>query len=136
MMENSGKRVFLTGASGFIASYILSLLIEVHIKLSSHIMYTNFMPLQEGYHTTASVRSESKAQQILDKHPTWKDKVHFVFVEDIAVDGAFDEVFQREKIGFDYILHTASPVNFSVTDFQKDLIDPAVRGYVRCTYSL
>ena len=28
-MENNGKRVFLTGASGFIASYILSLLIEV-----------------------------------------------------------------------------------------------------------
>lgn len=79
-MENSGKRVFLTGVSGFIASYILSLLIEIHIRLSSHIMYTNSMPLQEGYHTTASVRSESKAQQILDKHPAWKDKVHFVFV--------------------------------------------------------
>jgi hypothetical protein len=79
------------------------------------------------------VRSESKAQQILDKHPTWKDKVKFVFVADIAVDGAFDEVFKQEKIGFDYIIHTASPVNFSVTDFQKDLIDPAVRGYVRST---
>jgi hypothetical protein len=74
------------------------------------------------------VRSDSKAQQILDKHPTWKDKVKFVSIADIAVDGAFDEVFKQEKTGFDYIIHTASPVNFSVTDFQKDLIDPAVRG--------
>jgi hypothetical protein len=91
--------------------------------------------VQRGYHTIASVRSESKAQQILDKHPAWKDKVHFVYVADIAVDGAFDEVFNQEKIGFDYIIHTASPVNFSVTDFQRDLIDPAVRGYVRRTHS-
>jgi hypothetical protein len=83
---------------------------------------------QQGYQTTASVRSESKALQILDKHSAWKDKVKFVYVADIAVDGAFDDVFKQETAGFDYIIHTASPVNFSVTDFQKDLIDPAVRG--------
>jgi hypothetical protein len=53
-----------------------------------------------------------------------------VFVKDIASPGAFRDVFMQEKIGFDYIIHTASPVNFSVTDFQKDLIDPAVQGYV------
>lgn len=82
-----------------------------------------------GYQTTASVRSEAKAQEILELHPAWKSKVTFVFVKDIATVGAFDDVFKQEN-GFDYVIHTASPVNFSVTDFQKDLIDPAVQGYI------
>jgi nucleoside-diphosphate-sugar epimerase len=86
--------------------------------------------IQLGYQTTASVRSEAKAEEILDLHPSWKGKVTFVVVKDITPPGAFDEVFSQEKNGFDYIIHTASPVNFSVTDFQKDLIDPAVQGYV------
>lgn len=75
------------------------------------------------------MRSASKAQQILELHPEWKGKVKFVFITDIAADEAFDDVFKQEKEGFDYIIHTASPVNFTVTDFQKDLIDPAVRGW-------
>ena len=88
------------------------------------------IPIQLDYQTTASVRSEAKAQEILDLHPSWKGKVTFVVVKDITPPGAFDEVFKQEKNGFDYIIHTASPVNFSVTDFQKDLIDPAVQGYI------
>lgn len=77
----------------------------------------------------ASVRSEAKAQEVLDLHPKYKGKVSFVFVPDIAADKAFDHVFKDAKTPFDYIIHTASPVTFSVTDFQKDLIDPAVKGY-------
>ena len=88
------------------------------------------MSTQLGYQTTASVRSETKAQEILNLHPEWKGKVSFVFVKDIATPGAFDDVFKQEKNGFDYIIHTASPVHFNVIDFQKDLIDPAIQGYV------
>ena len=54
----------------------------------------------------------------------------FVHVSDINADGAFDDVFASAANGFDYIIYTASPVSFSVTDAQKDLIDPAVRWYV------
>jgi hypothetical protein len=49
-------------------------------------------------------------------------------VSDITVDGAFDDVFRNEKEGFDYIIHTASPLTFKVEDIQKELIDPAVHG--------
>lgn len=49
-------------------------------------------------------------------------------VPDIVVDGAFDDVFNQEKEGFDFVIHTASPVNFAVTDLQRDLINPAVQG--------
>ncbi|KAI9641702.1 hypothetical protein NHQ30_009558 [Ciborinia camelliae] len=111
-MAAEGKSVFLTGASGFVASHILSLLIE------------------SGYKPTASVRSPSKANQILELHPEWKGKVEFVFVPEITTPGAFDHVFkdQAKEGGFDYVIHTASPVTFSAKDVKKDLIDPAVHG--------
>lgn len=80
-----------------------------------------------GYQVTASVRSASKAQQILALHPSWKDKVTFVYVTDVAAPGAFDHVF-KEQEGFNFVIHTASPVTFTVKDVQKDLIDPAVNG--------
>jgi hypothetical protein len=96
--------------------------------------------VQIGYQITASVRSEAKAQEILKLHPEWTGKVKFVFVKDIITPDAFDDVFKQEENGFNYIIHTASPVNFSVTDFQKDLIDPAVQGSVaksrRCATKL
>ena len=76
------------------------------------------------------MRSDAKAQEILDLHPAWKGKVAFVAIRDIVTPHAFDEVFKQNKHGFDYIIHTASPVKFDVTDFQKDLIDPAVQGQV------
>ncbi|KAF7872932.1 uncharacterized protein EAF02_009003 [Botrytis sinoallii] len=111
-MSTEGKSVFLTGGSGFIASHIVSLLIE------------------NGYKPVASVRSPTKATQILELHPEWVGKVKFVFVPEITTPGAFDHVLkdQAKKGGFDYIIHTASPVTFAVKDVKKDLIDPAVHG--------
>ncbi|KAF7947930.1 hypothetical protein EAE96_009000 [Botrytis aclada] len=111
-MSTQGKSVFLTGGSGFMASHILSLLIE------------------NGYKAIASVRSPTKANQIFELHPEWVGKVEFVFVPEITTSGAFDHVFrdQARKGGFDYIIHTASPVTFAVKDVKKDLIDPAVHG--------
>ncbi|ATZ55992.1 hypothetical protein BCIN_12g05340 [Botrytis cinerea B05.10] len=122
-MSTEGKSVFLTGGSGFIASHILSLLIK------------------NGYKPIASVRSPSKVNQILKLHPEWVGKVRFVFVPEITTPGAFDHVLrdQAEKGGFDYIIHTASPVTFSVEDVKKDLIDPAVHGtteILRATHEL
>ena len=73
------------------------------------------------------MRSASKAQQIIALHPSWKDKVTFVYVTDIATPGAFDHVFE-EREGFNYIIHTASPVTFNVEDVKKDLIDPGING--------
>jgi hypothetical protein len=80
------------------------------------------------YRVTASVRSQAKAQEILALHPAWKGQVDFIYVADVGAQGAFDQVFENAGDGFHYIIHTASPVNFNVVDFQKDLIDPAVRG--------
>ena len=51
-------------------------------------------------------------------------------MSNFLAEGVWDTVFQSEKDGFDYIIHTASPVNFKATDIQKELIDPAVQGLV------
>ena len=84
---------------------------------------------QRNYQVVASVRSEQKANEILELHPSWNNNLSFVFIPDVGAPNAFDKVFSSAVDGFDYIIHTASPVTFSVKDVQKDLIDPAVQGY-------
>ena len=101
-------RVLLTGANGFVASHILAGLV------------------QRNYHIIATVRSEKKAQDILNLHPDWSENITFAYIPDISAEGAYDEAF---KIGgFDYIIHNASPLNFSATDIQNEIIGPAIGG--------
>ncbi|KAI9728072.1 MAG: hypothetical protein M1834_007788 [Cirrosporium novae-zelandiae] len=110
-MENA-ERVFLTGASGFVASHILSELIEA------------------GYLVTASVRTPAKGREILNLHPAWEPNITFVYIPDIAAEGAYKDVFESNVDKFDYIVHTASPVTFSPSDIQRDILDPAVQGTI------
>ncbi|KAJ5812215.1 NAD dependent epimerase/dehydratase [Penicillium riverlandense] len=105
-----GPRVLLTGANGFVASHILSILID------------------RGYSVTATVRSQKKADDIIKTHPTWKGKVEFAIVADFTISGPFDNLFQSTKAPFNYVIHTASPVTFQVSDIQKEVIEPAVKG--------
>lgn len=98
--------VLLTGASGFIAMHILKQLFEA------------------GYKVKATVRSDDKAEFIKKAFPEFVDKVSFVLVPDIVADNAFDEAV----VGVDYVVHTASPFHFKVTDPVKDLLDPAIKG--------
>ena len=103
-------RVLLTGGSGFIAAHVLEAL------------------LAQGHSVVTSVRSEAKAQLLRDTFPSvGKDKLDFVYVADIAKEGAFDEAVKSDPT-FEWVIHTASPVNFDVTDTQKYLLDPAING--------
>ena len=46
-----------------------------------------------SFDTVVTVRSEDKGRRILEAHPnTPKEKLSYVIVEDVAADGAFDEV--------------------------------------------
>ncbi|KAJ4490514.1 D-lactaldehyde dehydrogenase [Lentinula aciculospora] len=100
-----GSTVLVTGANGFIATWIVRNLLE------------------KGYNVRGTVRSVDKGiplQKIFEKY---EDKFKFVVVPDITKEGAFDDAVK----GVDAIAHTASPVNFSTVDPQ-DIIQPAVRG--------
>jgi nucleoside-diphosphate-sugar epimerase len=109
-MSTSAGRVLLTGANGFVASHIVQGLIA------------------QGYHVVGTVRSKAKAEEVVALHPSWKCHITWVYIADIGAANAYDEAFKTGP--FDYIIHNASPVDFTVTDLQGQMIDPAVKGYV------
>lgn len=84
---------------------------------------------QRKYNVTATVRSPAKAEDIIRAHPDWEGKIEFAIIADFTTPKPFDVLFQNTKIPFDYVIHTASPVSFTVTDIQKDMIEPAELGY-------
>jgi nucleoside-diphosphate-sugar epimerase len=90
--------------------------------------------LQAGYQVRASVRSDSKAQSILDNKIFKAAKIPagqltFTNVSDITVPGAFDEAVKDVE----YIIHVASPIprsGLDLKDYEEALITPAVQGTV------
>ena len=105
-----------------------------------------------------TVRSDEKGRKILDAHPdTPKESLSYVIVDDIAQDGAFNDVSppnfhllaQKYKSPrstsyiiltlpspqavqstppFNFVIHTASPFHLHIQDPIKDLLDPAIKG--------
>ncbi|XP_057456777.1 cinnamoyl-CoA reductase CAD2-like [Lotus japonicus] len=108
MMSNGeGKLVCVTGGSGYIASWIVTFL------------------LQRGYTVRATVRDPSNPLKVghLLKLDGAKERLQ-LFKADLLEEGSFDSVID----GCDGVFHTASPVSFIVKDPQTELIDPAVKG--------
>ncbi|CAK7902495.1 putative NADPH-dependent methylglyoxal reductase Grp2p [[Candida] anglica] len=99
--------VFVSGANGFIAQHIIKQLIA------------------KGYNVIGSVRTAEKGDAL--KKNLNSDKFQYAIVRDIQVEGAFNEVFKNHP-EITIVLHTASPLSFVVTDFEKDLLIPAVDG--------
>jgi hypothetical protein len=54
--------------------------------------------------------------------------VEFAIVADFTTSKPFDHLFQNAKAPFNYVIHTASPVTFQVSDIQKEMVEPAVMG--------
>ncbi|GMP41535.1 hypothetical protein CsSME_00011604 [Camellia sinensis var. sinensis] len=107
--EGEGKVACVTGASGYIASWLVKLL------------------LLRGYTVRASVRNPNdpkKTEHLLALDGA-KERLHF-FQADLLEEGSFDPIVD----GCEGVFHTASPVHFSVSDPQAELIDPALKGTV------
>ncbi|KAK1429493.1 hypothetical protein QVD17_11702 [Tagetes erecta] len=107
MNSTAGKTVCVTGASGFVASNLVKLL------------------LQQGYSVKASVRSPNnvaKTEHLL-KLEGAKERLE-LFKADLLEDGAFDAAID----GCDGVFHTASPFLTGVADPQTELIEPALKG--------
>src|ERR1700748_3156390 len=91
--------------------------------------------LKAGYRVRAAVRSQEKAQTILN-NPVFKaasipkEQLSFVVVPDLSVPNAYDEATQ----GVDYVVHIASPLiasrEMTQEEYQKYFIEPAVQGTV------
>ncbi|KAK7203254.1 hypothetical protein BZA70DRAFT_73155 [Myxozyma melibiosi] len=97
-------KVLLTGASGFLAGWVLRYLLE------------------KDYSVVATVRFQEKADYLKSLYPN-KD-LTFILVPDMSEPTAFDEAVK----GVDYVVHTASPFHFKINDPVKDMLDPAIKG--------
>lgn len=77
------------------------------------------------------MRSQAKADEVLKTHPEWKGKVRFVTVSDFTSQEPFNALFAETAANtpFTYVMHTASPLKFNVDDIQKEMIEPAIKGY-------
>ncbi|CAL5423793.1 unnamed protein product [Camellia sinensis] len=113
-MSGQGKTVCVTGASGYIASWLVKLL------------------LQRDYTVRASVRDPCRE---LDANPRKtehllaldgaKERLH-LFKGNLLEEGSFDSVVD----GCDGVFHTASPCFITTSDPQAELIDPALKGTI------
>ncbi|KAH9487447.1 Putative uncharacterized oxidoreductase [Psilocybe cubensis] len=102
---NSGARVLVTGANGYIAMWVIRTLLE------------------QGYRVRGAVRSEEKGKHLKEYFSKYGDKVEWTIVPDITKEGAFDEAVK----GVEAIEHTASPLPSSAPD-PDETIKPAVQG--------
>ncbi|GAA5980744.1 hypothetical protein JCM10908_001761 [Rhodotorula pacifica] len=100
------KTVLVTGATGFLASYVVDAF------------------LSAGWKVKGTVRDKSKADHILARYPNHTDKLQLVQVKDIVSGEGLKEALE----GVDAVAHTASPYALTYTDPIKDFIDPAVKG--------
>jgi len=105
---NKDKPVLVTGANGYVASWIVKRLLE------------------EGLTVHAAVRdpkNEKKNWHLNAIAKLTTGKIRF-FKADLLTEGSYDEAMRDCELVF----HTASPFLASVKDPQADLIDPAVKG--------
>ncbi|KAL7120496.1 hypothetical protein ACP275_02G126700 [Erythranthe tilingii] len=104
-----GKVVCVTGASGYIASWLVKLL------------------LHRGYTVKATVRNLSDPRKVehLMALEGAKERL-LLYQADLLEEGSFDAVVDACECVF----HTASPVFLSVSEPQTELIDPAVKGTI------
>jgi len=105
-MAHNNQIVVVTGATGFIASHIITFL------------------LKEGFTVRGTVRDakDTKKTEFLKKLDT-DGRLSF-YSANLIEEGSFDEAIK----GSDYVIHTASPYTLNAKDPEKDLVDPAIRG--------
>ena len=103
-------KVLVTGGSGFIAGHCIKLLLE------------------RGYGVITTVRNHDKGAKVVKAHSiNTQAELNYQIVEDVAQEGAFDEVVSSTP-NLDYVIHTASPFHYNVEDPVRDFLEPAVTG--------
>ncbi|KZP19338.1 NAD(P)-binding protein [Athelia psychrophila] len=94
--------VLITGVTGFLAQHVVA------------------ATLNAGFRVRGTIRSASKANGLLEKFPK---NFETVVVQDVATSDLTDVVK-----GVTYVLHTASPYTFAITNGEEELLKPAING--------
>jgi nucleoside-diphosphate-sugar epimerase len=104
----SQPSIFITGATGFIGSQVLS------------------QTLKAGYHVRLSVRREPQIATLKSLFSEYAAKLDFVIIPDLAKPGAFGHALN----GIEYVFHVASPMPGTGDNFKTDYYTPAVQGTI------
>ncbi|KAJ9166064.1 hypothetical protein P3X46_020863 [Hevea brasiliensis] len=106
-MGSESKTVCVTGASGFIGSWLVMRLLE------------------RGYTVRATVRDPGNAKKVQHLVELPKAKTHLtLWKADLSVEGSFDEAIQ----GCTGVFHVATPMDFESTDPENEVIRPTING--------
>lgn len=108
MNIDNSKPVMVTGANGYVASWLVKRLLD------------------EGITVHAAVRSpdnDTKLVHLKEAASNSKAEIKF-FKSDLMIDGSYKPAME----GCELVYHTASPFTTDFKDPQKELIDPAVNG--------
>ncbi|MEQ8705064.1 MAG: aldehyde reductase [Phaeodactylibacter sp.] len=102
------RPILVTGASGYIASWIVRFLLE------------------EGHEVHATVRDKTRPEKVahLTEIASRESGTLRLFEADLLKPGSFAEAME----GCALVLHTASPFQLDAKDPQRSLIDPALEG--------
>ncbi|MDR9442071.1 MAG: SDR family oxidoreductase [Schleiferiaceae bacterium] len=108
MFENTSMPVLVTGATGYVAGWLVKRLLE------------------EGHTVHATVRQPAHQEKRahLDELGEKLPGTLKIFQADLLEEGSFAQAME----GCSVVFHTASPFTLNVEDPQKELIDPAVKG--------
>lgn len=108
MATDQHLTVVLTGGTGYIGAWV------------AHDL------LQRGHTVRLTVRDPGRSDKVDPIRRLAEEQAGSleVYQADLLEEGSFDEAAD----GADAVIHTASPFILDVTDAQKELVDPAVRG--------
>lgn len=109
-MENSKqtqKKVFITGATGFLASHCIKLLLE------------------KNYYVIASTRCLKNPLIKELKKITPNAKENLKIIKSDLLD---PEIWKKNLKGCDYLLHLASPVFMKAPEDENEILRPAIEG--------
>jgi nucleoside-diphosphate-sugar epimerase len=102
------QTVLVTGASGYIASWLVRFLLE-----SNQIVHA----------TVRSLSNQDKIKHLLDLQKKYPGQLH-LFEADLLKAGSFKMAMKACTV----VMHTASPFKIDVNDAQKELVQPALEG--------
>ena len=108
MKIDKSKPVMVTGATGYVAGWLVKKLLE------------------DGFTVNAPVRNPDDKEKTkhLDQIADAANGNINYFKADLLKEGSYDEAMK----GCEVIFHTASPFSLNIKDPQKDLVDPALKG--------
>ncbi|KAF7974705.1 hypothetical protein HWV62_11491 [Athelia sp. TMB] len=101
-MSSTKDLVLITGATGFLAQHVVS------------------ATLAAGYRVRGTIRSPSSGRALQAKFPTDFESVVVPDVASSDLTAALKDVT--------YVLHTASPYTFAITNGEEELLKPAING--------